>query len=161
MNKWRCDDEIEKYYENLAKKIENAEGKGEYKYIFDNLQRLCEIFAVKANLGNKIRNAYVEINIEELKRLAGLCDTVIERIEAFYDTFKKQWFIDHKPFGFDIQEIRIGGMMLRIKSCKERLLDFIDGKIDNIPELEEGVVEAKTRKRWSSVVSPNSISFGC
>ena len=96
--------------------------------------------------------------MKELKKLAETCDTVIERMKEFHKVYQKQWFFDNKPFGFDIQDIRIGGTIQRIKSCKQRILDFADVKVDKIPELDEERVESRTLAMWSRTVSPNVIS---
>ena len=60
---------------------------------------------------------------------------MIKLTEEFYKAFRNQWYILNKPHGFDIQDIRIGGLITRMKSCLNRLCDYRDGKIDNIPEL--------------------------
>ena len=158
INDYRCTDEDEKYYENLANKIADAKDKGDYQYLFDTLQKLCEVFSIKANLGNKIRNAYVAKDIEALRNLVDTCTMVIERVESFHETFQKQWFIDNKPFGFDIQDIRLGGLIQRLKSCRARIIDFVDGKISKIPELDEKIIESKTYAYWSYSATPNVIS---
>ena len=50
------------------------------------------------------------------------------------------WYTDNKPHGFDVQEIRLGGLLFRLKSCKERLQKFANGEIERIEELEERIV---------------------
>ena len=42
----------------------------------------------------------------------------------------------NKPFGFEIMDIRYGGVISRIETAKARLEDYLDGKIDSLPELE-------------------------
>ena len=54
-----------------------------------------------------------------------------------YSGFKKLWVKDNKPHGFDVQDLRLGGLKMRLNSCMERLSDLLDGKIDKIDELEE------------------------
>ena len=39
--------------------------------------------------------------------------------------------------GFDVQDIRLGGLAARVKSCMERLQALYDGSITVIEELEE------------------------
>ena len=46
----------------------------------------------------------------------------------------------NKTYGFEIQDARLGGLMQRVKSCRERLLAFCDGEIDGIEELSEAVL---------------------
>ena len=65
---------------------------------------------------------------------------------------------DNKPHGFDIQDIRLGGAMQRVLSCKERLEDYINNCVDRIPELEEPVLEQITGlDLWPRIVSANTI----
>ena len=68
-----------------------------------------------------------------------------KKLEAFYRAYKKQWFTENKPHGFDVQEIRIGGLMVRVRSCAERLQEFYDGKIEGIEELEEKLLRLKEK----------------
>lgn len=49
--------------------------------------------------------------------------------------------------GFDVQEIRVGGLLQRLKSCKERLTLYLDGKVDEIEELNEKLVDFVTGKK--------------
>ena len=48
--------------------------------------------------------------------------------------------IENKPFGFEVQHQRLGGQLIRIGACKKRLVDYVNGKIDSIPELEEEIL---------------------
>ena len=61
--------------------------------------------------------------------------------KVFYEAFKKLWFEENKPFGFETQEIRLGGLMLRLRSCGDRLEAFVNGEIDEIPELAEKLLD--------------------
>ena len=42
-----------------------------------------------------------------------------------------------KPQGFDVQDIRLGGLLQRIAHCQKRLDSYLRGAIMNLPELEE------------------------
>lgn len=158
LNDGHCSEADEKYYKNLSEEIANARNKGDYEYLFDTIQKLCEVLAIKANLGNKIREAYLDKNTEEIKRLADVCSQLIEKLEEFYETFRYQWFEDYKPHGFDIQDIRFGGLIQRVKHCRSRLLEYADGKTDRILELDEERMNTNTLSVWSRAVSPNVIS---
>ena len=48
---------------------------------------------------------------------------------------------ENKPHGFDVQDIRIGGLAYRVRHARERLLDYLDGKIPAIDELEETLLD--------------------
>ena len=59
--------------------------------------------------------------MNEIRALIKDYNTLIERIEIFYQAFRKQWFAENKPFGFEVQDMRLGGLIQRTKSCAERL----------------------------------------
>ena len=59
----------------------------------------------------------------------------------FYNAFKEQWYRENKPNGFEVQDIRIGGLRLRIQHCKERLEAFAEGRIESLSELEEPILD--------------------
>ena len=73
-----------------------------------------------------------------LKKLAkNDYELAIERTILFHKAYQKYWMFEKKPHGFELQDIRIGGLLQRLKSCKERILAFTEGEIDRIAELEE------------------------
>ena len=96
--------------------------------------------ALKNDIGVRTRKAYRENNFEEIKNLVNDYARIAERIETFYKTFKAQWFKENKPYGFEVQEARIGGLILRTKSCRDRLEELVNGVITQIPELDEDIL---------------------
>ncbi len=114
---------------------------GSYGYIFATVKALCAVLALKNDIGIRTRSAYRSKNINEIKRIIEEYDVISERLEVFYKAFRDQWFRENKPFGFEVQDARIGGLMRRTKSCAERLRAFADGVIDRIPELETEILD--------------------
>jgi hypothetical protein len=43
---------------------------------------------------------------------------------------------DNKSYGFDVQDIRLAGVRARLESCRRRIYDYLDGRVDSIEELE-------------------------
>ena len=102
---------------------------------------LCDILADKYELGVRTRAAYRAGDKVELCRLAKEEYTRTEaNLRAFMKGFEKQWMKENKPFGFEVQHQRLGGQLVRIGACKDRLLDYVNGKLDSIPELEEEIL---------------------
>lgn len=110
---------------------------GEYAYMFDSQEKLCRVLEKKAYLGIRTRAAYKRGDKAELKRVAADYDETVKRVQAFYEAFRTMWHTEYKPFGFEVQDARLGGLMLRLKNCRARLDAYIAGKIDRIEELEE------------------------
>ena len=57
-----------------------------------------------------------------------------EELEAIH---QKQWMATYKPFGFEVLDIRYGGVIQRLKSALLRIKAYNDGEIKVIEELEE------------------------
>lgn len=134
-------------YSKYAKELHDISVKSrKYGYLFDTLAKLCDALSVKYDLGVRTRNAYNSGNKEELRRLANEDYTkAIKLVDAFGKAFEKQWFCENKTIGFDVEDIRIGGLLRRLASCKKRLLEYANGKIDRIEELEREILPFGTK----------------
>ena len=127
----------ELYAEKAKKLHEVAKKSRKFGYLFNTGATLCDVLAVKYELGVKTREAYKAGNKAELSRLAGEEYTaLISRIKAFRRAFEHQWSLENKYCGFDVQDYRLGGLIARVESCKKRLVDYASGKIGAIDELE-------------------------
>ena len=128
----------EKYVKYAESLHAIAKKSRKYGYVFDTAAKLCDVLAVKYDLGLRTRKAYESGDKAELQRLAENEYTqVIKRLKIFEHAFEKQWFLDNKPQGFDVQELRLGGLLLRTEACRRRLLDYVSGKLERIDELDE------------------------
>ena len=103
---------------------------------------------------------------KEIKKLvAKSYKPLVKQLEAFYEAFKVQWYKENKPFGFEIQDIRIGGLIRRIKHCASDLDALVKGKVSSLPELEEYQLPADVtgyyadKNSYSASVSANRLSW--
>ena len=140
-NNFRDADHLEDYAataaDTAAKLHAAAKKSRRFGYLFDSAAKLCDVLAVKYDLGVKTRAAYKAGDKAELVRLANEeYAEVYRRITKFATAFEKQWMTENKAAGFEVQHIRIGGLLLRTDACRRRLLDYAKGKIDRIEELE-------------------------
>jgi hypothetical protein len=146
-----------KLYADMADKLAAvAKSSRKYGYIFDSASKLCDLLSIKYELGVKTRAAYKAGNKDELLRLANEDYTELyKKFERFYTALEKQWTFDNKHCGFEVQESRIGGMLLRTKACKKRLLDYVSGKLDSIQELERELNILEGREAGKSMYYNN------
>lgn len=129
---------FEKKYDQYATKLFALAEKNErYGYIFNTLATLCKVLSVKAELSIKLKKAYDEKDKEWLAALVDRIQRATEFTKDFYKAYKKQWYIENKSIGFEVSDIRIGGVMQRLMHVQEMIQDYIDGKIDRVEELEE------------------------
>lgn len=131
----------EKYAEYARLLAEAAKKTRKYKHLFKVEALVCEILSHKYELGIKTREAYKRGDMAELERLAREDYSAIERLlPRLISEYRVQWYKDNKPYGFDLHERRIGGLIARTVSCKTRILDYVHGKISAIEELCEDVL---------------------
>ena len=112
-----------------------------YKSIFLSEALTCDILYHKYELGVKTRRAYQSGDKAALLALAKENYAAIEKlIPKLIDAAREQWYSESKPYGFDLIERKLGGLLARTTSCKKRITDYANGKIDSIPELSEEIL---------------------
>lgn len=111
-------------------------------YIFRKAKALAEVMEYKFDLGVRTRKAYRENDKDELRNLANnVYPMVSTRIEKFYETFREYWYLENKQNGFEVMDVRFGGLIQRLKSCATLLLEYCDGKVAKLEELEQKIVD--------------------
>ena len=114
-----------------------AEKNSEYGYIFKSFATLCDVLALKAEMGIRLYNAYHGNDREILTHICNTeIDELIRLVTIFHDAFRVQWFKENKSFGFEVQDIRIGGLIGQLKTAKVEIQAYLDGEREAIEELE-------------------------
>ena len=157
LNDWRCSAEDNEYYSRLAEKLESVDG-GDFAPVFQSFCALARVLAVKSDIGVRTRKAYLCRDMTEIKELIEEYGEVIVRIQEFHSIYRNMWFMENKPHGFDVQDMRIGGVVGRMISCKERLESLLNGSVSSIPELEEPVLQSEPGPTWSRMFTPNAVT---
>ena len=107
-------------------------------YLFSTLQTLCSFLELKSTLGVELTNAYLA---KDYKRLETLCLEIIPecivRLDCFYESLKRQWIRENHSVGFEVLDVRIGGVRERLRKVADRVKDFLSGKAARIEELEQ------------------------
>ncbi len=137
---------------------------GDYAYLFRTMEMLCRVLAVKYDLGVRTRAAYRAGDRAQLRAIAGDYGEAVKRLDAFYEAFEAQWMRENKPQGFEVQDTRLGGLEKRLKHCRKQLLAYLDGSLEEIPELLETPLPFRTKgnppylaNRYQQVISVNPI----
>ena len=145
-------------YAEYAKELHALAKKSrKYGYLFDTQAKLCDVLAIKYELGVKTKAAYLAGDKAELRRLAEEdYAKVIKLVDVFGRAFEKQWFMENKTNGFDVQDIRLGGLERRLSACRRRLLAYAKGDIDRIEELEGELLPARPGKEMGESINFNN-----
>lgn len=132
------------YYEDAAKQLEQAvrdSSGSSLCYVLKTQASLCRVLQDKANLGMVIRAAYGAGDREKLREIAEeAIPQLLEKLDRFYQDFRKQWMSENKAFGFEVQSLRIGGLRQRILEVQQRLEEYLSGELAEIDELEKPVL---------------------
>ena len=127
------------YYDGCAQKMAEAAARGgRWAYLFETLEALCRVLEIKADLGVRLKKAYDNRDTAALRRIAGAdLPALSDRLTVLYETFRRQWFTENKPFGWEVQTIRLGGLQARVQETVRTVEDYLEGRQTRIPELEE------------------------
>ena len=130
------DERDDRYFRQAAKEIRRIPA-GQYAYLFDTAAALSDVLAVKYGVGIRLRRAYKAGDRAALKKIVSALGGLERKLSALLLRYRAQWYRENKPGGFEMQEIRLGGLKERIKSCRLRLKAWLAGEIAKIDELEE------------------------
>ena len=98
---------------------------------------LLDLLIKKCDIGINVRKAYEEGNKELLLKYANDIEDIYCACEKYHDILYKLWHETNKTLGFEQFEIRIGGVLLRLKTAQRKLREYCNGEIAEIGELEE------------------------
>ncbi len=146
-------------YRLAAEKLEAYEGPEEFRYVFRTCAAAARALSVKYGLGMRTREAYLA---GDKKALAALCDDYLaaaDALEKLYLALEGQWTLENKPQGFEVQDARFGAILRRLAHCRARILAYLAGGAESIPELEEPVLPYRQdgppylENRWHNVIT--------
>ena len=138
---YTVDEKAEELYKSYAKELLPLCKNEKFGYVFKQTQTLCDVLSIKYAIGVKLRKAYKANDKKQLKALYKQLLKLPKKVEVFHKALKEQWYIENKPFGFEIQDARLGGLVMRIKTCAQTVKDYLDGKIDCITELDQEILK--------------------
>ena len=128
------------YFKQAVANMQQSK-QGKYAYVFNTLIALGEVMYLKCDMGIRVREAYANSNHKAMKQILLDIDVLLEKLNDLYEQFRIQWYKENKPQGFEVQDIRLGGLQKRIENCRRTLQAYVDGKAERIPELEEEILD--------------------
>ena len=141
------------YYKQHAKILKPlSEKTSKYSYLFRTMHDLADLLSIKSTLSLEIYQAYHAKDRDQFKKLISRLKKVIKKTNVFYETFKTQWFYENKPFGFEIQTYRFGGLLLRLEEVQKILEAYVNGDLSHISELDERILTPKLNKQYNGTI---------
>ena len=111
---------------------------GHEEKMFGVLKLLCDVLELKWNLGLRIRDAYQKGDFSSMIQIADVdIPELINRILIFKEAFYYQWMSENKSNGYQTHDLRIGGLIERLKTVQTLIRAYLNQEINVISELEE------------------------
>ena len=125
-------------YKHHAKTLKVAAKRNQkYKHIFDSLALLCDLLSLKSGIGVRMKQAYESKDYSKLNGILIELKKCILLAKKYFNAVKHQWAAEYKPFGREVIDIKISGVIARLEAAYETVFDYVNKKTTSIPELEE------------------------
>lgn len=126
------------HYQMLAKRYQTyADLKQEYRLLFEFYAKLADAVYQKCiwrdHAASLIR-ANDRVGAANMNKIADECIVSLQEIKSVWS---RLWYSTNKPFGFEVIDLRLSGLIGRFETAKIRMEQFSRGEIDTIPELAE------------------------
>ena len=129
---------VSEHYEALVGRFaRHAAGNPDYPELFDFYTALAHVLALKSRWHEQ---AGPVVRSGDRERAAALCEEVpaiVDAIHALRIAWRKLWEKTNKPHGFEVIEVRLGGVAARFATAGEKMRAFANGEAETIPELLE------------------------
>ncbi|UOQ85809.1 beta-N-acetylhexosaminidase [Gracilibacillus salinarum] len=144
-------------YRQLERDLQQVKTKaGKWQGLFDYTGALCAVLSIKSTIGTNMQSAYKQNDQADLELiLQEELPVLLQKVKRLHKLHYKQWMETNKAFGWEVLDIRYGGLMLRIETTILRLCEFLDGKITSIPELEQERLSYSIQAKETEMVRCN------
>lgn len=153
------------HYAKMREKFQAYKDKGDtFSTRYEFFELLFDVLSSKCYIAENLKKAYMENDYAFLTKAAKeLFPALKEKVEALRKYHRKLWLEVCKPFGYEVLDIRYGGLVVRCESSIDRLTSYLEGRLHTIEELDEerlpkGVIYSAMYFGQSSACNPTT---GC
>jgi len=126
---------------------------------------IAKALAVKTELHLEVRAAYHAKDTEQIQSLISeALPETLRTIQQLRSLHRQVWNVWYKPFGWEVLDRRYGGLIARLESLKDLLLEFLENPDGEIAEFEFGQnlvyppeQNEKVYFSYARVVTPSAI----
>ncbi len=129
---------LKDYYENTLNILKEATITSPiFEPACETIIKVTDFLINKADFGIRLKAAYDSKDKSLLKPFIEECDVILAKLNALRSCHRDSWFKYNKAFGWEVHDIRYGGLIARFDTVKALINAYLDGKIEKIDELEE------------------------
>ena len=126
------------HYSKLIPKLEEAKEKNpEWNLLFDLYEQLARVLCLKAELGIRMKQTYDDGNKDKMVNILNQLYILQDQTNDLRKKHRTLWLAMNKPFGWEVLDIRYGGILSRMETARYRINQWVSGEVDKIGELEE------------------------
>lgn len=123
---------LKKHYTQLTEKLKQTED----NLLFAFYQKLAKTLAVKAGLAEEIRSAYEQKSQRKMAECINTLAILKEKIKELKKAHYLLWHKNYKTFGWEVLDVRYGGLLSRIETVSLELTLWQEKKLTKIEPLE-------------------------
>lgn len=125
------------HYAALAVRYENAP-EDRYTYLYRYAACVFSYMAAKCRIAERLYPAYRVGDADTLRALYKTdLPLLLDKARAVHGAHKAVWHKTNKAVGFGVLDRRYAGNTARVETAIERLGDYLEGRLPDLPELEE------------------------
>jgi len=111
---------------------------------------LAEVIIMKLELRQALLKAYATRDRKGLEAVRKIMvPGLVSALKTLLLTFRAQWMKRNKPFGFEIIQLRLNGLIGRYEELALRIHELNRGKVQAIAELDERAPKEHGGVKWS------------
>ncbi|KAJ1964874.1 hypothetical protein IWQ62_002807 [Dispira parvispora] len=135
--------DLEEHYRNLASHLFHGAGQRQQYPHNIRLQlpaRLAQVLSLKCHLRERLVNAYRCGNLFQLYELTvHRVDPLIRHTRMLWQYHRALWMYNYKPHGWEVVELRYGGLIARMQTMRDRIMHYIQCQNNRLVNQREGV----------------------
>lgn len=132
------------HYRDLADDLFEAAGEDGLSSRLRFPAHIADVLSLKTDVRRRLheackagdRNAAREVLEGDMARL-------MEAVDELWLSHRRMWMSTYKPFGWEVIECRYGGLRTRLATLSERVRDYVDGRLDALPEFEAELLDPR------------------
>ncbi|RXZ82056.1 beta-N-acetylhexosaminidase [Paenibacillaceae bacterium] len=139
------------HYTELERRIrDKRDPEAELDYLLDVPEKLSAVLKQKSEIGLVLKQVYDAGDTEKLEEIATTqLPAIAAAVHELRAAHRTQWLRMFKPFGWEVIDIRYGGVVNRLDTASVRIIDYVQGRIGRIEELEQERLVYSTVNRFN------------
>ena len=109
----------------------------EFSLLFTFYHQLARTLKYKCAFHLRAGKCVREKDTDTAFTCAAIARQTAREVEALREIWRKLWYSTNRIYGFEIIDVRLGGVAARMESAEALMTDFAAGKIDTIEPLSE------------------------